>query len=146
MHFLVTIDRRGVRVAIDDGRDTDRIVIVEQLDKSPPLVFLGRLIVRGRDLDVPRAVAQDSGRLAGARVFFDLTRTVNPEADVDAALLQRQRVERGVGASREQNGVIGCGLVELVACRVALFLESRDKDLADDDPPPGPRAMARVWM
>ena len=134
VHFLVAIDGRCVGVAIDDGRDPDRIVVREQLDQPPLLILLGRLVLGRRHFDVPGAVAEDAGRLAGARVLFDLARSVDPEILVDAAELERQRVDRGIGPGREQHGVLGRGLVQLVASRVALLFEPGDEDLADDDP------------
>ena len=138
MQPLVAIDRRRVGVAVDDRRDPDRVVVAEELDQPPILVLLRRLLVRRLFLDVAGAVAKNAGRLAGLRVFLDLARALDLEVLVDAAELERQRVERGVGPGREQDGVLGRGLVELVAGRVALFLEPGDEDLADDDPASGP--------
>ena len=95
----------------------------------------------GDDLHVPREVAEDAGRLAGLRVLLDLARPLGPEVLVDAAELQGQRVERGVGAGREEHGVLGRGPVQLRPGRVALLLEPGDEDLADDDPLPGAQCL-----
>ena len=132
-------DRVGV--AVDDGRDSDRVVVVQQLDQPPALISLRRLAARGRHLDVSGAVAEDAGRLAGAWVLFDFPWPVDAEILVDAAELERQRVDRGIGPGREQHRIVGRGPVQLVPGRVSLLLEPGDEDLADDDPSAGPECL-----
>src|SRR5262249_54479551 len=133
----VALDGCRGGVAVDDRGDSHRGVVCQKLEKPTVLVELGWLALGRFLLDVSRAVAEDPGWLAGVWVFFDLAGPINVELLVDSAKLERERVDRRVGAGREEDRVMGRSAIELIARGVALLLEPRDENLPHNDPAAG---------
>ena len=103
MQPLIAIDLLGRGVAVDHRRDAYTVVIAEESKEQPVLLVLTGSFIRFDDFDKALAVAQDSRRLTGGRIAFDLAGALYLEVLADAALLQRQRGERGVWPGREEN-------------------------------------------
>ena len=138
----------GSSVAVDDAGEADGVVVFEQLDQEPILVVL-RGLLRGRlDFDVARATAQNAGGLARLGVLLGeaVAAIGHLEILVDAAELQSQRVERGIGPGREHHGMLGRHGVKLRSRRIPLLAQPRDEHLAHHDPLPRLDGLRRDLM
>src|SRR6185503_8475694 len=93
------------------------------------------LPVAGMGFDEPSATAEDAGRLA-VSIALDTARLAVGDLKVfiNAAELERQRIDGRIRTSAEVNRVVGRSLVEFGARGEALIAQAGDEDLGEDDP------------
>src|SRR5262249_50343516 len=121
--LLVLVDGRAAGVAVNDAGQAGGVVVLEESEEALGTVDLGGLPTAGLARDVAGAVAKDAGRLARLRVLLGETGPAVHylEVPVDPAKLQRQRVERGIGAGGVEDRVLRGDGVQLGAGGVALL-------------------------
>jgi hypothetical protein len=105
--------------------------------KRPLLLILFGGFFAGRlAFDNARAASQNSGRLAGSRIFLEVARSAIRyfEVLVNAAELQRKAVERRVRAGGKYHRIGRRDAIQLRARGIALLAQSSDEHLAHLDP------------
>lgn len=128
--------RIGRHAGIDDAGDAGRVIGLLDLLERREAVGVRQRRHMARDRLEGRHLEQDAGRLAGLGVALDAAARRLGRVAADAGDGERLAVgDRGVADARQVDRAVGAGGVELLARRIALFLEIDDVPaLAADDP------------
>ncbi len=134
--LAVDLDVAGSGGAVGEGSDAERIVIGHEELELGDAVFGGGLATGGDGGYEGGVGAEDAGGLACRGIEFHFAGLTSGGFGVfgDVVAGETERVERSVGASGKDDGMVGCGVVEFGSRGVALLLETGDEDLSEDDP------------
>ncbi len=135
-HPLVQVEIGPVGRTVANACDSDRTVVPQQRQEPLISILLGRLATRFLALDVPGATAKNARRLARLRVLLDVSGAAVGDAKVpvDAAELQGQRIEGGVGPCPKHTRVVRNCFIEFGPRGVSLLAKPCDEHLLEHDP------------